>query len=491
MADDGKVIYRIEADDSGIDRQIDQANEKIKKAAQKGEKEVERAAKNAGAELSTAAEESAQSMTEVGKGAQLLSRDIENIGDTPIIDIATAANDAEGTLEDMAKSAKNAGRGMVDTSSGLGNLKKMLIGGGVTAALSKFVSTLGQVYEESKELRTDLSILSTNAEENGVSVDKAKKAWEEFSIVTGETDSAVEAVSNLLQAGIGETDMQRAVEALGGAITRFPDTLKVESLADSLQETLATGEATGQYAELLERLGVDVDDFNKKMQRSKTDAEAVDLALGVLEENGLTDTYNAYKDNNKELLENNKATLEQKQALADLGKSIEPFVTAFAKGMTTVIGWLEKVVGWVKTAIKWFVDLLAKIGDFLFKKRQIDTEKLTDDVTNLAERLGYDGSSPYVRGFRSGIHYVPADELPARLHRGERVLTAEQNARFNALGGLEGLESSIIDATTLSASNYISSPNLSINISGSVDVDGYKLGEIIFENLNDVYGMLG
>ena len=124
-------------------------------------KTVERAAKNAGAELSTAAEESAQSMTEVGKGAQLLSRDIENIGDTPIIDIATAANDAEGTLEDMAKSAKNAGRGMVDTSSGLGNLKKMLIGGGVTAALSKFVSTLGQVYEESKELRTDLSILST------------------------------------------------------------------------------------------------------------------------------------------------------------------------------------------------------------------------------------------------------------------------------------------------------------------------------------------
>lgn len=67
--------------------------------------------------------------------------------------------------------------------------------------------------------------------------------------MSGETDSSVEAVSNLLQAGFTESNLQKAVEGLANAATTFPDTIKIESLADSLQETIATGEATGQFAE--------------------------------------------------------------------------------------------------------------------------------------------------------------------------------------------------------------------------------------------------
>ena len=120
-----------------------------------------------------------------------------------------------------------------------------MIGGLAAAAVATIPAT--------EELRTDLSKLDANAEENAVSADTAREAWRTFAVQSGETDSAVEATSNLLQAGFTESNLQKAVEGLAGAAQRFPDTLKIESLADSLQETLATGQATGQFAELLDR----------------------------------------------------------------------------------------------------------------------------------------------------------------------------------------------------------------------------------------------
>ena len=313
-----------------------------------------------------------------------------------------AMDGAADETKDFAKAADDAGGkagGILET---LGKYKGAIMGGAVVGGITAAASALGDVYENSKELRMDLSKLEANAKENGATIEETKEAWREFSIITGETDSSVEAVSNLLQARLKGNNLERAIQSLGGAVTRFPDTMKVESLADSLQETLATKSATGQYAELLERCGVNLDKFNAGLAKCKTDAQAQNYALQELEEQGLSKTYEAYKANNAELLKNNEAQLRQQEALAELGEAIEPFVTAFAEGMTTVIGWLKEIISWVEKAIGWFVDLLKKIGDFLFAKRQIDTEKLTTDVSGLAKRLGWDGKSPYLPGYANG-----------------------------------------------------------------------------------------
>lgn len=268
-----------------------------------------------------------------------------------------AMDGATDETKDFAKaadSAENSAGGIMDT---LGKFKGAAVGGAIVGGITALASALGDVYENSKELRMDLSKLEANAKENGATIEETKEAWREFSIITGETDSSVEAVSNLLQARLKGNNLERALKSLGGAVVRFPDTMKVESLADSLQETLATKTATGQYAELLERCGVNLDKFNAGLQKCKTDAEAQNYALKVLEEEGLHGTYEAYKENNKELLANNEAQLKQQEALAELGEAIEPFVTAFAEGMTTVIGWLKDVVYWVGQAIDWLEDL--------------------------------------------------------------------------------------------------------------------------------------
>ena len=40
----------------------------------------------------------------------------------------------------------------------------------------------------------------------------------------------------------------------------------MENLAESFQESVASGEATGAYAELIERLGKDVESYNELMK---------------------------------------------------------------------------------------------------------------------------------------------------------------------------------------------------------------------------------
>ena len=42
-----------------------------------------------------------------------------------------------------------------------------------------------------------------------------------------------------------------------------------------------------------------------------------------------------------------------------------------------------------------------------------------------------------------GMDYVPADDFPALLHIGERVMTREENQAFTEMGGLQGMESAL------------------------------------------------
>lgn len=224
-----------------------------------------------------------------------------------------------------------------------------------TAGFSKAAGGLIAAFAGSvaltDELRQDLSFLDQNAENAGVSIDRARDAFDTFNNVVNETDSSVEGVSNLLQAGFTESNLQKAVEGLTGAYIRFPDTMKIESLADSLQETLATGEATGQFAELLDRLGIGAESFSEELSKCTTAAEKQNYALKVLADAGLNDTYDEYKRNNKELLESRQATQDFQESLADLAEVALPVVTDITEAVTGLVKWFTQLPPAAQTTI--------------------------------------------------------------------------------------------------------------------------------------------
>lgn len=241
------------------------------------------------------------------------------------------------------------------------------------------------------ELREDLSRLEANALENAVSAEAARKAWKEFVVQSGETDSAVEAVSNLLQAGFTESNLQKAVEGLAGAAQRFPDTLKVESLADSLQETLASGAATGQFSELLSRLGLDVEEFNLQLESCATAAERQELALSVLASQGLAQSYNAWKKNNEEMVRSKEANLSLELAMAEMAEEVLPLVTRGTEQVARFVEGFASLPGPVQGAIAALlltVGAIAPVASGISKAAGLVELFATGKIPTLTKALG-------------------------------------------------------------------------------------------------------
>lgn len=256
-------------------------------------------------------------------------------------------------LQDRAEKAKTELNSMANDMKGKMSSGVKALGAGVAALGAGIVGTV----QGTAELRGDLSVLSRNAEEAGISFDTANNALLDFNAISGETDSSIEAISNLMQAGFSENNLARAVDALSGAVVRFPDTLKIESLADSLQETLATSEATGQYGELLERLGYNLDDFNSGLQQCTTAAEKQEYALDYLAKSGLMETSRAYQDQNKDLIENSKQQLRLQENLAELGGNFAPLVNRAMEALNNTFSELND------TAVPVFVSGLEFLAD--------------------------------------------------------------------------------------------------------------------------------
>lgn len=212
-----------------------------------------------------------------------------------------------------------------DKVSGLSN-GAMALGGAILAAAPA-----------TEELRSDLSFLEQNAKDADIAMETATDAFDTFNTVVNETDSSIEGVSNLLQAGFTESNLQKAVEGLTGAYIKFPDTMKIESLADSLQETLATNKATGQFAELLDRLGIGADNFSKDLAECSTEAQKQDLVLKTLADNGLNSSYDAWKNNNSELIASRQANQDLQESMAELGETVTPVVTKVTEVATKLL----------------------------------------------------------------------------------------------------------------------------------------------------------
>lgn len=265
-----------------------------------------------------------------------------------LVETEQAAKDAEKAVDDFSATAQKVGAAASGIADGAGKVREATQGLSTAAAgvLAAAVATV----PATEELRNSMATLQTNAEAMGVSFTAAKTAMQDFNVVSGELDSSLEATSNLLQAGFTESNLQAAVENLAGAYLRFPDTLKIESLADSLQETLATGSATGQFGELLDRLGIGAENFSAQLAQIPDAADRINLALSALDHEGLNDTYQAWLRNNQALAESRNASYEFQQSMAELAETVQPFLTDMVEMGTGLLNWFNSLPEGVKTA---------------------------------------------------------------------------------------------------------------------------------------------
>lgn len=73
---------------------------------------------------------------------------------------------------------------------------------------------------------------------------------------------------------------------------------------------------------------------------------------------------------------------------------------------------------------------------------------------------------PTIPRLKTGIDFVPGDYFPAYLDYGERVLTQGENARFNAMGGLDGMERALSQGMRAGTAGQVTRIEVPVQIDG-------------------------
>lgn len=294
--------------------------------------------------------------------------------------------DTTAALEDMNEASEKGGKGM----SSIGSIAKgAAVGlGAIVAAAASAVTGFLALAESTRESRTELAKLKQNADAASVGFENVQDKISDVTAVTGDAGAAMEGLNMLMATGLDTSQIEYAADALTGASMKF-DGLNFEALSEGLQESLAVGEAVGPFAELIERSGGNLEDFNAGMAATTTEAEKQQYVMDYLANSGLKELNDSYKETNKDLVEANEAAYNMEQSMNELGAVAEPISTIFKNIGATL---LQGVLPYVKQLAGAFQALVS--GDFAGGLSQINgifdgiVASAGNLVTQLAAKVG-------------------------------------------------------------------------------------------------------
>jgi hypothetical protein len=260
------------------------------------------------------------------------------------IDDSNAAEEAADDVNKLKKAADRAGDSLKKMGGGMTTAAK-----GIAGAAAAGAAGIGGLVAGTQELNQDLARLRFNAGEAGFNIGGVEEGFKKIAAVSGETDSAVETLSNLMQTGFDDEQLSQVIDNVNGAAVRFSDTLKTEGIADGLQETFATGKAIGQFGELLERSGVNLDEFNAGLAEAQAQGKETDYVLQTMSDLGLAEAGKGFKDMNKDLMAQQEAQLELQMSLAALGEALTPLATMVTEFLTAIADWSLENIELVKS----------------------------------------------------------------------------------------------------------------------------------------------
>lgn len=246
-----------------------------------------------------------------------------------------------------------------------------------TAAVAAGTAMYGLV-ESTSEYRQDLAQLEVNAKNAGAGMDGMKNILSSVGAMTGETDAAFEGLNMLLATGMTD-NIDALANTLAGAALKF-DGLKFEGIAEGLQETLATGAAVGPFGEMLERAGVNLEEFNEGLDGCTTEAEQQSYIMEQLAKTGLADVANGYKEANKDMMAMEDAQFKLNDALAQVATMILPVVAALITAITPL---LPELLG----ALQLFAPILTGLLETVLPMITTLAQQLLPPILNIMQAV--------------------------------------------------------------------------------------------------------
>ena len=288
-----------------------------------------------------------QKLTQLQKGLDAAA-DKFGEADTKTLRWAQAVNDATADLNKMEAQLSSldseVGGGFLNSLksqllefTGDGPLGQLISGGGLGGMLSKGLavgavvggiqqlgSAMFDVVESTQEYRTIMASLEQSSLSAGYTTEQTAQTYERLQSVLGDTQTAATATANLQAIGLSQQDLMTVTDAAIGAWARYGDSIPIDSLAESINETIQAGQVTGTFADVLNWAGTSEDDFNAKLESANSTSERANLVLQELANQGLAQTGQAWIENNQDIVAMNASTDKMDQAMARLGETLAP-----------------------------------------------------------------------------------------------------------------------------------------------------------------------
>lgn len=380
-----------------------------------------------------------------------------------------------GNIEDFLKKVANGG-GLGDFVGKLGNLKGILAGGAIAVGVKELTGAILDVEESTREYRQIMGTLQTSSEAAGYTADQTSEAFDRMYGVLGDTQTAATTVANLQAIGMSQDDLMELIDATTGAWAEYGDSIPIDGLAESINETIKVGQVTGTFADVLnwgakegETFGLTLKDnidftelsskelarlsdsqreqyeatkrqydeieaynnalqdcssaedyFNLALQQCASDADKANLMMKVLSDQGLSKTGKAWRENNDDIVKMNEAQAKMNEAMGRMGELLAPLATMLINFGADAIGF---VVDKVSALVGWFDKLLDKWG-------KASSQKPID--VGDGGKVSVDGSHA------GGLYRVPYDGYVAEVHKDEAILTAAEASTWRAIQAAGG-----------------------------------------------------
>lgn len=280
--------------------------------------------------------------------AQKTEKAIQGIDEKPIEEVEKAADQAEKELKQAGKEASNFG--------------DYLKAGAIVEGAKGIISSIKGVAEETKEYQKIMASLEVSSEKAGYTADQTAQTYKQLYGVLGDDQTAATTTANLQALGLSQEDLTKVTNAAIGAWATYGDSIPIDGLAEAINETAKTGAVTGTLADALNWAGISEDDFNEKLEKTKSTSERTNLILQQLTDQGLTDAGKAWQDQNKALVENNQAQADLQDQMSQLGEKVMPTITRITEGIADMLEWFNSLDQDTQNFILTVIALIAAIG---------------------------------------------------------------------------------------------------------------------------------
>ena len=345
--------------------------------------------------------------------------------DTKTLRWAQAVNDARADLNKLESQLKSTsgevdelGDAMDEAASGGGIMGKLssLLGGGegglgalggvlgkalpvaaITAGVQQLGSAMFDLVESTQEYRTIMASLEQSSQSAGYTTEQTAQTYERLQSVLGDTQTAATATANLQAIGLSQQDLMTVTDAAVGAWARYGDSIPIDGLAESINETIQAGQVTGTFADVLNWAGTSEDDFNAKLEAANSTSERANIVMQELANQGLAQTGQAWIENNQDIVAMNASTDKMDQAMARLGETLAPLAAGIkslgADAINFLLDQAENAVAFFKglpgQAMTWGKDLIDSFVNGIKSKISAVTNAVKGVANKVKDFLGF------------------------------------------------------------------------------------------------------